>query len=306
MVCSRPRTSSNLVTGILVLVKDVNRTRTDFQLHTSGVFPLGRVVTAGTLLSGRGIVTTEAFRNYPRYALMMVLAGEGNYSEPGKPPHPLNPGSVVLVFPGKPHMYRPAQGQTWDEFYVVFEGPVFDVWARMGLLDRTRPLLRVEEPWSTLSQFQIEVGGVRNDPLVQVCRFQSWLASLFHSAGYMANSDEPSFVHRAKSHLASDLDLELDLTQLAEQLDMSYESFRHRFKHETGVAPFAYRYEARMAAGAEMLALTNLKNATIAAQLGFASEHHFSAAFKKRYGVSPRAYRKQQMELQKSLDTDPD
>ena len=193
-----------------------------------------------------------------------------------------------------------------DRFYVVFEGPIFDVWARMGLLDRNRPLLQVSEPWSVLSQFQIEVGGVRNDPLVQVCRFQAWLANVFQLAGYSTLLGEPTFVHRAKVHLASDLDLELDLTQLAEQLGMSYESFRHRFKHETGIAPFAYRYEARMAAGSEMLALTNLKNATIAAQLGFASEHHFSAAFKKRFGVSPRAYRKQQMELQRALDTGTD
>lgn len=284
----------------------MNRTRTDFQLHTSGVFPLGRVVTAGTLLSGKGVVTSEPFRIYPRYALMLVLAGEGTYTEPGKPPKPLTPGCAVLVFPGKPHLYRPLPGQTWDEFYVVFEGPVFDVWARMGLLDRTRPHLKIDEPWSTLSQFQIEVGGVRNDPLVQMCRFQTWLAGVFQSSGYATATGEPSFVHRAKLHLASDLDLELDLVQLAEQLGMSYESFRHRFKNETGIAPFAYRYEARMAAGAEMLALTNLKNATVAAQLGFASEHHFSAAFKKRYGVSPRAYRKQQAELQRSLESGTD
>lgn len=279
-------------------VQQMNPCRTDFQMHSSGIFPLGRVVTAGTLINSESCPTSEPYRTYPRFALMIVLAGTGLYTEPDSPPVTLTPGCAVLVFPGKPHAYRPHSGSTWDEFYVVFEGPVFEAWARQGTLDRTRPVFHVGDPYRVLSQFQIEVSAARQDPLTQVCRFQLWLADLLIASNYQVTRSSPDFVHRAKLHLASDLDLELDLNQLAEQMGMSYESFRHRFRKETGVAPYAFRYSARMEAAAEMLALTNLKNATIAAQLGFATEHHFSAAFKKRYRVSPRAYRNQSQAAQ--------
>ena len=271
----------------------MNHTRTDFQLHSSGVFPLGRVVTAGTLINSEGVPTTEPFRKYPRFALMILLAGTGTYSEPDAPPIALTPGSVVIVFPGKPHTYRATPGTRWDEFYVVLEGPAFEAWARQGVLDRSTPVFHTDDPYGFLSQFQIEVSATRQDPLVQVCRFQLWVANLLNSSNYQVTRSSADFVHRAKLHLASDLELELDLSQLAEQMGMSYESFRHRFRKDTGVAPYAFRYTARMEAAAEMLALTKLKNATIAAQLGFATEHHFSAAFKKRYRVSPRTYRSQ-------------
>ena len=51
--------------------------------------------------------------------------------------------------------------------------------------------------------------------------------------------------------------------------------------------------EARMAAAAQFLENTRLSVTEISERLGFSSIEHFSAAFRRQMGLSPRAYRKQ-------------
>ena len=101
------------------------------------------------------------------------------------------------------------------------------------------------------------------------------------------------FLQRCESlmdeHLAGE---ELTVEWLAAQLALSRTSFFNKFKSLTGMTPADYMLTRRLRKAAEGLLKEPEKSINdIAYECGFATPRYFSQAFKKKYGVSPTAYR---------------
>jgi AraC-like DNA-binding protein len=73
---------------------------------------------------------------------------------------------------------------------------------------------------------------------------------------------------------------------------IGYENFRKLFRAHTGMAPWDYRIRCKMKNSVELLRNGELNLKEIAEQLGYRSPYEFSAQFKKKFGISPGAYRK--------------
>lgn len=63
------------------------------------------------------------------------------------------------------------------------------------------------------------------------------------------------------------------------------------FRKNLGTTPYDYLLRYRITHAKELLAMTDLKVSTIAADVGFNSESNFSYRFSQMVGQSPRAYR---------------
>jgi AraC family transcriptional regulator len=81
----------------------------------------------------------------------------------------------------------------------------------------------------------------------------------------------------------------LTLAELAAIAHLSPYHFARQFRATTGLSPYQYVLEQRLAAARQMLATRSLPLAAIAATLGFSDQSHFGSHFKRRYGVSPGA-----------------
>ena len=64
------------------------------------------------------------------------------------------------------------------------------------------------------------------------------------------------------------------------------------FKRVTGYSPIEYLLELRLNKAAGMLQKSGLAISEIASQCGFGDSNYFSRQFRKRYGLSPREFRK--------------
>lgn len=64
------------------------------------------------------------------------------------------------------------------------------------------------------------------------------------------------------------------------------------FREEFGLPPMQYLHKKRMEHGKRLLAETRLSLSDVAAQCGYRDRSHFSAAFTKYTGQSPRMYKK--------------
>lgn len=80
---------------------------------------------------------------------------------------------------------------------------------------------------------------------------------------------------------------------LAETAGMSRSSFAQRFKDTVGTAPLTYLTDYRLRLAARYLRLQQNSIGRISELVGYASDSTFSQAFKRVYGVSPKAYRQQ-------------
>ena len=57
---------------------------------------------------------------------------------------PVVPGDLIWVSPRVAHNYGPQEGHFWNEFFVVFDGPIFDLWESRKMFDVFRPVQHLE------------------------------------------------------------------------------------------------------------------------------------------------------------------
>lgn len=91
----------------------------------------------------------------------------------------------------------------------------------------------------------------------------------------------------ADAHLAE----RITLAQMAKVAHLSPVYFAALFRRETGQPPIAWVRRRRMAAARELLAEGAKSVAEVARTVGFEDPYHFSRAFHRSEGCSPRAYR---------------
>lgn len=85
------------------------------------------------------------------------------------------------------------------------------------------------------------------------------------------------------------------IRELAADLGMSQSNLRTRFRNSCGVSLGKHMRDLRLERACGLLRMTPARVSEIAEQCGFNSLFSFSRAFSVRYGVSPKAYREQNL-----------
>lgn len=83
------------------------------------------------------------------------------------------------------------------------------------------------------------------------------------------------------------------VARLAGEVGMSRSPFAAKFTALVGVPPLSYLSRWRMQLAASLLQNEKLNISEVAARVGYDSEAAFSKAFKRRFGLAPSAYRRQ-------------
>jgi len=110
-------------------------------------------------------------------------------------------------------------------------------------------------------------------------------------AGWLAGLRDP-FVGRALSLMHAKPQHGWTIETLARDVGLSRSVLAERFADLLGMPPMHYLAKWRMQVAAGILSGGNTNIATVAAEVGYASEAAFSRAFKKMVGVSPSDWRR--------------
>ena len=95
---------------------------------------------------------------------------------------------------------------------------------------------------------------------------------------------------RVKVLLASDLSRRWSLAEIAAEIRASPVYLTQVFQQTEGIPLYRYHLRLRLAQALDLIARYD-DLSTLAADLGFSSHSHFSAAFRQAYGRSPTAFR---------------
>ncbi len=88
------------------------------------------------------------------------------------------------------------------------------------------------------------------------------------------------------AHLNSDI----QVAELARQVNLSPHHFSMLFKQVTGVSPHQYVLHKRIEEAQLEVAAGRLRLSEMALNLGFSDQSHFSRAFRKITGMTPTRY----------------
>lgn len=93
------------------------------------------------------------------------------------------------------------------------------------------------------------------------------------------------------SRLENDYTEDWTIRKISKIASMAPSTLLPVFKKVTGYSPIDYLLQVRLSKAAELLQRTSDSISSISLSCGFADSNYFSRQFKKRYNMSPRAYR---------------
>jgi AraC family transcriptional regulator len=102
----------------------------------------------------------------------------------------------------------------------------------------------------------------------------------------------PKTLLRAIERLRSDSGMDVSLAALAADAGLSRFHFCRAFKESTGLSPHAWLRQHRLEQAMNMLRDTEASIVSVAAELGYASQTAFAAAFRKLTGETPSDWRR--------------
>lgn len=101
---------------------------------------------------------------------------------------------------------------------------------------------------------------------------------------------DPLDLQATQNYVEAHLDQPLSVAQLAAVAGVSQWHFSRTFKAATGRTPHQFVIERRLARAAELLRTTDRPLAAVALDVGFASQSHLAAHFRRRFGVTPAQF----------------
>ena len=98
----------------------------------------------------------------------------------------------------------------------------------------------------------------------------------------------------AKEYLEDNFSRGVSLAELANLTGLSRSWFARGFRGATGVSPYSWALKIRVQRAQELLLKGNIPLASVAVQVGFADQSHFTKVFRRLAGATPREWKREQ------------
>lgn len=239
------------------------------------------------------------------YELAYVFSGKGTHLLNGRP-HALLPGAVFLLTPTDFHALQPdLSAGTLELYNFIFSDAlltnelralVFGVCKNYHVLFTDAEQTRMYDRFHTIWQeAQAHAAGY---PLMVRATFEQILITLARAQSGMQASDYPSLYHpavqQAVLYINHHFREPLSLKSLAVQVHLAPNYLSELFQQATGMPFQAYLQNERLRFALSLLQSSAVSITEVCYISGFSNLSHFTRAFKKKFGCSPRESRRRQ------------
>lgn len=107
---------------------------------------------------------------------------------------------------------------------------------------------------------------------------------------FLADEENVVKIRKAKEIIIERLVDPPTLKELAEEVDLSINKLKDGFKQIYGEPVFSFQFDYKMELARQLLASGSLNVNEVGLRVGYSTASHFIAAFKKKYGVTPKKF----------------
>ena len=239
----------------------------------------------------------EKGRILHEYQINYITEGEG-IIETYQNSYPIKKGSIIIIKPGLWHRYKPIEKIGWQENYIGFNGNIAQSLLNLPFFSSEAPVIQIGYHESIIKSF-FEVFNLIRDEKPGYHEICSGLVIAILGKIISIKKNE-NFVNKTIEHsiqnaciiIRNNLTSNLNVEELASDLNISYSLFRKVFKKYIGLSPAQYHLSLRIQQAQYMLANSDLSVKEISFSLGFCSIYYFSKLFKEKIKMTPGIYRR--------------
>lgn len=237
-------------------------------------------------------------RTLHEYQLVYITKGEGTFQSNSVKLSQVGPGTLLLLFPGEWHTYKPNYESGWDTYWIGFCGYFPDNLVKYGFSSKKSPIHEIGSNEEIVSLFEQAIDLVKRERT----SFQQIVSGItIHILGliyyiiknnYFEDKEIVAKIEKARMIMQEHSGGEACLRDIADELNMSYSWFRKMFKQYTGLSPAQYQLQIKLQKAKALLVSSSTSVKEIAYLLDFESPNYFISFFKEKTGHTPLAFRK--------------
>ena len=229
----------------------------------------------------------------PCFIMEYIVSGHG-YLEINDEKYRLNPGDVYIIHPGDYCSYYADKDDPYQKCWVNFMAEFFftelikayDINDRvirgMDLSGFFEELFKLEDLYLSNEELYIPVSKLVFNVLMDIA----------HHKENDVKSTSRSLAYKVRVMLYRSVTSHITIDDIAKTLFRSKNDIIRQFKKQYNMTPHNYLLNLRIDKSKNLLVNSKKTIAEIANYLCFSSEFHFSNTFKKKVGISPSEFRK--------------
>ena len=245
------------------------------------------------------------------YLFHYVISGQGTLDSAAPDGtdrrYELGPGQGFLICPGQVNSYAAHKTDPWEYTWLEFDGLRVEEYLDSAGLSVLQPIYRPQFPAQ---------GDELRDTMLYIARHAE--ASPLHLIGHLClfldglirsssarktlhgGKLKDFYIQEAVNFMEHHYQRDLTVEEIADVCRLNRSYFSKLFKEVIGCTPQEFLIALRLNEAAELMKSSNTSIGEIAVRCGYPNQLHFSQAFKKRYGVPPREWRKENKPVKKS------
>ena len=107
---------------------------------------------------------------------------------------------------------------------------------------------------------------------------------------FLVSEDSVKRIRKAKEIMIARMSEPPSLTELAEEIGLSLKKLKEGFKQIYGDSVYSFLFDYKMEYSRKMLEYGQHNVNEVGLKVGYSTASHFIAAFKKKYGTTPKKY----------------
>jgi len=249
----------------------------------------------------------ETGRTLPEYQAIAITRGAGVFESAPTGRKEIVPGTVLVLFPGVGHRYRPSSEVGGEEWWVSFIGEAMDRLVRHRFFSPDRAVLRMTAQEDLLAVFrsllrriQEERTGFPHLIAADAMEILAEISAAAESEPAELIAQGPRDVAAVKDRMAAEAmrliweqsHRPMTIDGLARQLPLTRRSLERRFRAAVGHGLHDEILRCRLERAKRLLASTDLSLKEVAAAAGFSNADALGRTFRREEGITPLQFRR--------------